>query len=165
VALVASGGGIGGRGGHRRVGPVDLTDQPLQLVQHLSGLGQLWTTDLAVGLHDWPVPGWEGWELEFWGEDHREHAALAAECVRFPDVDLAPILTGWLQRIGEPAPFPTAALALAMTPPPGTDLVPVVHPEATVRHMSPKPTAEETRALHAVIAELLTRATPGSLPR
>jgi hypothetical protein len=125
----------------------------------------LWTTDLAIGLHDWPVPGWEGWELKFWGEDHRKHAALAAECVRFPHLDLAPILTDWLQRIGEPAPFPAAALALAMTPPAGTDLVPVVHPEATVPHASPTPTAAETRALRTVIAELLTGANPGDLPR
>lgn len=125
----------------------------------------VWTTDVVVGLRDWPVSGWEGWELEFWGEDHRPHAALAADRIHFPDIDLVPFLTDWLQRVGEPARFPEAALALAMIPPPGSGLTPLVHPEATAGHASAKPTAEEHRALRTVIAGLLTGPPTGDLPR
>ena len=25
----------------------------------------VWTTAIAIGLHEWPLPGWDGWSLEF----------------------------------------------------------------------------------------------------
>ena len=36
----------------------------------------LWTVHSAAGIHDWPLPGWENWVLDFRGDDHTQQAAL-----------------------------------------------------------------------------------------
>lgn len=120
----------------------------------------VWTTAIAIGLHEWPLPGWDGWSLEFWGEDHTRQAAQAGDRVRFPRTDLTPALTAWLGRVGDPPADPAVLLSLAATPPPGSDLTAVVNPSATVRHQSSEPTVAEHAALRAAVAALLAERQP-----
>ncbi|WP_329178129.1 hypothetical protein [Streptomyces sp. NBC_01477] len=126
----------------------------------------VWTVRTVPGIHDWPLPagpdgdGWDGWRLDFWGDDHRPHAARAAGRVTFPDVDPRPALADWRRHIGDPPPDPAALLDLASRPPHGSDgsdgLTAVANPAATVAHEGPDPTPAERTALGAVFDALLT---------
>lgn len=109
----------------------------------------VWTIRTVPGIHDWPLPGWEDWGLDFWGADHRRQAAYVA----FPDDDPRPALRQWRNRIGDPPPDPAVLLALARQPQQGGTIV--VNPSATVPHETPAPTAAERAALSAVFDTLL----------
>lgn len=116
----------------------------------------IWTVGIVPGIHDWPLPGWEDWRLDFWGADHREQLARSGGGARFPEVDLRPELAAWRDRIGDPPLDPAALLALAVRAPHGRDdTVAVVDPRATVKHEAPDPTDEERAALAAVFATLV----------
>jgi hypothetical protein len=128
----------------------------------------VWTTGTVPGVHDWPLPaggddhpGWEGWTLDFWGEDHRPHAALAAGTLAFPDrPDLRPALRAWRDRLDLPPYDPSGVLTLAAASAPGgADGTPplevVLNPAATVPHTPGDPTPQERIALAAAFGELL----------
>ncbi|MFC1407678.1 hypothetical protein ACEZCY_00090 [Streptacidiphilus sp. N1-12] len=115
----------------------------------------LWTTRVAFGLYHRPLRGWDGWTLEFWGDDHTRQAEQAGDRVRFPRTDLGPALADWLRRIGAPPRDPGALLRQVAALPSEDDRTVLVNPLATVRHTAVEPTAEEVDALRAVIAGLL----------
>ncbi|MFG1809967.1 hypothetical protein [Streptomyces sp. NPDC049040] len=116
----------------------------------------VWTVRTAPGIRDWPLPGWEGWRLDFWGADHLRHVALAGGGLRFPDVDLRPELDRWRRHMGDPPLDPVALLELAHRPPhPTDDATVVINPLAYVRHAGAEPTDAERAALAAVFAALL----------
>lgn len=123
-----------------------------------------WTVGTLAGHHhDWPLPaggddrpGWDGWRLDCWGEDHRPHAARADGRVAFPDrVDLRPALRSWRDRLDLPPFDPDRLRALAARMAPDPDAPAVITPAATVPHTPSAPTPDERGALSAAFAGLL----------
>ncbi|WP_190212304.1 hypothetical protein [Kitasatospora indigofera] len=115
----------------------------------------VWTTVPALGLLPWPLPGWEGWELCLWGDDHTRQTAASDGAVPLPRTDLTVELRRWLERVGEPPADSLPRLLQALTPPPGSGLTAVVNPSAAVPHAGPEPTAAERLALRAVFETVL----------
>ncbi|MFF0095927.1 hypothetical protein ACFYSF_39260 [Streptomyces canus] len=35
-----------------------------------------WAVQTVAGIHDWPLPRWENWSLDFRGDDHTQQARL-----------------------------------------------------------------------------------------
>jgi hypothetical protein len=114
----------------------------------------VWTVGTAPGFHDWPLAGWEGWKLDFWGADHGRQAAVAG--VGFPpaEAEVRAAVGAFRDRLELPPDDPAAILRLAASSAdPATTAV--LSPAATVPHESPDPTAADRSALSTVFSTLL----------
>ncbi|GAA4836046.1 hypothetical protein GCM10023235_08610 [Kitasatospora terrestris] len=109
------------------------------------------------GLHSWPLPGRDGWTLDFHGDDHGRQAELLPADFPFPPPPLADALRQLADRLDAPLPDPGALLALAARPPGPESTTTVVDPAALVPHDPAAPTPAERaglgRALDALAAE------------
>ncbi|MFG1811862.1 hypothetical protein [Streptomyces sp. NPDC049040] len=121
----------------------------------------LWAVQTAAGIHDWPLPRWEGWALDFRGDDHTRQAGLLPADFPFP----RPRLTGALREFGDglgtppPDTGPLLARAAAAPGPEGT--VTAVAPAALVPHEPADPTPAEVAALRAALDALIAEAETG----
>ncbi|MEV7676617.1 hypothetical protein [Streptomyces sp. NPDC088752] len=57
----------------------------------------LWAVQTVAGVHDWPLPGWEGWTMDFQGDDHTRQAALLPMDFPLPRPSLTSALW-WLDK-------------------------------------------------------------------
>ncbi|MER6221165.1 hypothetical protein ABT189_11365 [Streptomyces sp900105755] len=73
----------------------------------------LWAVQTVAGLHDWPLPGWEDWVLDFRGDDHTRQAALLPANFPFPSPALAAALRKLADGLSAPLPDMSAPLARA----------------------------------------------------
>ncbi|MCX5210407.1 hypothetical protein OG689_14090 [Kitasatospora sp. NBC_00240] len=135
-------------------GLATMPDSGIHLDQLTRTIG-VWTTVPMVGLRSWPLPGWAGWELCLWGDDHTRQAAASDDVVHLPEVDLTAELRRWLERVGEPPLDSWPRILQALAPPPGSELTAVVNPSAAVPHAGPEPTGAERVALRAAFAAVL----------
>ncbi|MEW1643935.1 hypothetical protein [Streptomyces sp. NPDC091219] len=121
----------------------------------------LWAVRTVAGIHDWPLPRWENWDLDFRGDDHTQQAGLLPEDFPFPRPRLAPALRSLADGLGTPPPDngPLLARVAAESGPDGT--TPTVNPTALVPHEPADPTPAELTllrtALDTLIAEAETR--------
>ena len=119
----------------------------------------LWAVRTVAGIHDWPLPRWEDWALDFRGDDHTRQAGLLPADFPVPHPPLAPAL----RRLGEglgPTPTPDngplLARAAALPGPDGT--TPVVTPAALVPHEPAAPTPTELTLLRTALDALVAKA-------
>ena len=119
---------------------------------------QCWTTEVSLGIQDWPLPGWEGWALDFRGDDHTGQAALLPADFPFPAASLAPALRRLRASLGKPPSDPGALLADALSAPGPEGTTAVVSPAALVPHLAAEPSPGELVALHQALAELVAEA-------
>ncbi|MEU3983357.1 hypothetical protein AB0F77_25260 [Streptomyces sp. NPDC026672] len=118
----------------------------------------LWAVQTAAGVHDWPLPGWEGWELDFRGDDHTHQAGLLPADFPFPRPPLAPPLRRLVDSVGTPPPDTGAVIARAMSAPGPEGTTPVVNPAAPTPPDPTDPTPAELAELHTVLDTLITKA-------
>ncbi|MFI5534174.1 hypothetical protein ACIA8O_37120 [Kitasatospora sp. NPDC051853] len=114
----------------------------------------LWAVQTVPGIHRRPLPGWDGWTLDFRGDDHTWQAELLPADYPFPRSPLADALRRLGNGLATPPPDPAALLALAARTPGPEGTVAVVNAAALVPHDPARPTPAELAALHAAIADL-----------
>ncbi|MFJ8057875.1 hypothetical protein [Streptomyces sp. NPDC096142] len=120
----------------------------------------LWAVRTVAGIHDWPLPRWENWTLDFRGDDHTQQAGLLPADFPFPRPPLTPALRSLADGLGTPPPDngPLLARVAAESGPDGT--TPAVNPTALVPHEPADPAPAELtllrRALDTLIAEAET---------
>ncbi|MGW7427272.1 hypothetical protein ACWGJB_46200 [Streptomyces sp. NPDC054813] len=114
----------------------------------------LWAVQTVAGIHNWPLPGWENWVLDFRGDDHTRQAGLLPADFPFPRPPLAAALRTLGEGLGTPPPDNGALLAhaTAVSGPEGT--TPVVTPAALVPHEPADPTPAELAALRTALDAL-----------
>jgi hypothetical protein len=119
---------------------------------------EAWAVETVVGIDAWPLPGWEGWTLDFHGDDHSGQAALLPEDFQLPQPSLGPALRQLRDRLGTPPPDPGPLLAraLSVAGPEGTTVA--MSPGALVPHPSADPAPGELARLHQVLAGLVAEA-------
>ncbi|MEZ0064031.1 hypothetical protein ABIA32_000009 [Streptacidiphilus sp. MAP12-20] len=118
----------------------------------------LWAVQTVAGIHNWPLPGWENWTLDFRGDDHTHQAHVLAAHFPFPQVPLASALRRLSDGLGTPPPDNGALLARAAAAPGPDGTVPVVNPAALVPHEPTDPTPAELTELRTTLDALLARA-------
>ncbi|MFG2824871.1 hypothetical protein ACGFX4_36260 [Kitasatospora sp. NPDC048365] len=118
----------------------------------------VWAVQAVTGIHRWPRPGWEGWTLDFRGDDHTRQAELLPADYPFPRPSLAVGLRRLGHGLGTPPPDPNALLALATRAPGPEGAVAVVNPAALVPHNPADPTPAELAALGRVLDALAAEA-------
>jgi hypothetical protein len=118
----------------------------------------LWAVQTVVGIHNWPLPRWETWSLDFRGDDHTQQARLLPSDFRLPQPPLTAALRRLSDGLGTPPPDngPLLADAAAVRGPEGT--VPVVNPAALIPHEPADPTPAEVSALRAALDALVVGA-------
>ncbi|MFY4722888.1 hypothetical protein [Streptomyces sp. LaBMicrA B280] len=118
----------------------------------------LWAVQTVTGVHDWPLPGWESWTLDFHGDDHTRQAELLPADFPFPHLSLATALRRLGTSLGTPPPDITSLLAHAAeaTAPAGT--TPVLNPAALVTPEPAESTPAELAGLRAALDALLAGA-------
>ncbi|MGV9337816.1 hypothetical protein [Streptomyces sp. NPDC003688] len=114
----------------------------------------LWSVSAVAGVHDWPLPGWEGWALDFRGDDHTHQAGLLPADFPFPRVPLTAALRRLGDSMGTPPPDVDALLAPAMAAPGPAGTAPVVNPAALTPHDPATPTPAELAALRTALDAL-----------
>ncbi|TFV33844.1 hypothetical protein E4K10_41355 [Streptomyces sp. T1317-0309] len=137
-----------------------LTDMPYGGVHFDPGARtvSLWAVQTAAGVHNWPLPGWENWDLEFRGDDHTHQAGLLPADFAFP---LRPVGAA-LRQLGDGLATPPTdsasivAHAAAAPGPEGT--TPVINPAALVPHEPVDPTPAELAELRATLDQLVAEA-------
>ncbi|WP_405513187.1 hypothetical protein [Streptomyces canus] len=118
----------------------------------------LWAVQTVAGIHDWPLPRWENWCLDFRGDDHTQQTRLLPTDFPLPQ----PPLTAALRRLGDglttppPDNGPLLAGATAVRSPEGT--VPVVSPAALIPHEPADPTPAELSAVRTALDALVVTA-------
>ncbi|MEU9401594.1 hypothetical protein [Streptomyces sp. NPDC048242] len=115
----------------------------------------LWSARTVAGIHDWPLPRWEGWALDFRGDDHTHQSALLPADFPFPRLSLAPALRRLGGRIATPQPDPAALLAPATAAPGPEGTTAVVNPDALTPHDPVAPTPAELTALRTALDTLI----------
>jgi hypothetical protein len=118
----------------------------------------LWAVQDVLGIHNWPLPGWENWALDFRGDDHTQQARLLPAGFPFPRPSLAPALRRLVDGLGAPPPDNGALLARAAAAPGPQGTVPVVNPAALVPHEPADPTWAELAALRTALDALIAEA-------
>ncbi|MET8786485.1 hypothetical protein [Streptomyces sp. NPDC004589] len=118
----------------------------------------LWAVQTAVGVHDWPLPGWENWDLEFRGDDHTHQAGLLPADFPFPQRPLGAALRQLVDGLAIPPTDSVALLARAAAVPGPQGTVPVVQPAALVPHEPADPTPGEPAELRATLEQLVAEA-------
>ncbi|MFF5662365.1 MULTISPECIES: hypothetical protein [Streptomyces] len=73
----------------------------------------LWAVQTVTGVHDRPLPDWDGWTLDFHGDDHTRQAAVLPADFAFPHLPLATALRRLGTGLGTPPPDLTPLLARA----------------------------------------------------
>ncbi|MFE2418824.1 hypothetical protein [Streptomyces hokutonensis] len=118
----------------------------------------LWAVCTVAGIHDWPLPRWEDWALDFRGDDHTQQAGLLPAGFPFPQPPLAAALKRLGKGLGTPPPDngPLLARATAASGPEGT--TPVVNPAALIPHEPADPTPAELAALRTALDALVAEA-------
>ncbi|MFJ9627013.1 hypothetical protein ACIRU8_04845 [Streptomyces sp. NPDC101175] len=148
--------------GHLAASPATpvLTDMPYGGVHFDpdARMVSLWAVQTVAGVHDWPLPGWEGWTLDFRGEDHTAQAGLLPVDFPFPRPSLAAALRALGDGLGTPPPDHGALLARAAAAPGPEDATPAVTPAARAPREPADPTPAELAALRTVIAALVAEA-------
>ncbi|MFG2959351.1 hypothetical protein ACGF5O_37215 [Streptomyces sp. NPDC048291] len=121
----------------------------------------LWAVQTVAGIHEWPLPGWEDWVLDFRGVDHTLQAGLLPADFPFPTPPLPAALRRLGEDLGVPLPDTSALLARAAgaAGPEGT--TPVVNPAALVQPDPADPTPAELAALRGAIDALVSEAAAG----
>ncbi|WP_152628243.1 hypothetical protein [Streptacidiphilus neutrinimicus] len=122
----------------------------------------VWAVQTVAGLNGWPLPGWEGWTLDFHGDDHAHHAAVLPSDYPFPQSPLAPALRALRDRLGTPPPDTGVLLARAAAAPAPESATAVVTPAALVPHDPAAPTPAELAALRAALDVLIAEAEAAS---
>jgi hypothetical protein len=140
-----------------------LTDMPYGGV-HLDPQARtvsLWAVQTVAGIHNWPLPRWENWTLDFRGVDHTEQARRLPADFPFPHLPLTAALRRLSDGLGTPPPDngPLLARAMAVSGPEGT--APVVNPAALVAHEPADPTPAELARLRTALDELVAGAEAG----
>lgn len=115
----------------------------------------LWAVHNAAGIHDWPLPGWENWDLDFRGDDHTQQAALLPGDFPFPHPPLAAALRRLGVGLSTPPPDNGALLARATAAPGPEGTVPVANPAALVPHEPTDPTPAELAAVRTALDALV----------
>ncbi|SEG69022.1 hypothetical protein SAMN05216223_108144 [Actinacidiphila yanglinensis] len=118
----------------------------------------MWAVQTVAGVHDWPLPGWERWSLDFRGDDHTHQAALLPADFPFPRPPLAPALRELAGHAGTPPPDAGAVLGRAAAAAGLQGTAAVVNPSALVPHETGDPTPAELAELRAVLDELVAAA-------
>ncbi|MFB7336078.1 hypothetical protein ACFC00_31360 [Streptomyces adustus] len=121
----------------------------------------LWAVQTVAGIHNWPLPGWEDWVLDFRGDDHTRQAGLLPADFPFPQPSLAAALRRLSDGLGTPPPDHTELLARAAAVPGPEGTAPVVTPAALVSHEPADPTPAELTALRTAIDALAAGAGAG----
>ncbi|MFJ4626619.1 hypothetical protein [Streptomyces sp. NPDC088847] len=118
----------------------------------------LWAVGTVAGIHDWPLPRWENWTLDFRGDDHTHQAGLLPADFPFPRPPLAPALRELGKGLGTPPPDNGAVLAraAALSGPEGTTTA--VNPAALVPHEPADPTPAELTLLRTALDALVAEA-------
>ncbi|MER5636461.1 hypothetical protein ABT095_05865 [Kitasatospora sp. NPDC002227] len=119
----------------------------------------LWAVQTVVGVHDWPLPGWEGWTLDFHGDDHTRQAGLLPAAFPLPLPPLPVALRRLGKGLGTPPPDPGKILALATAGAEAASIV--VNPAALVPHEPVAPTQAELAGLRAALDSLVAAAAAG----
>ncbi|MEV0486855.1 hypothetical protein AB0I69_40445 [Streptomyces sp. NPDC050508] len=118
----------------------------------------LWAVETVAGIHDWPLPRWHNWSLDFRGDDHTRQAKLLPADFPFPQ----PPLTAALRRLGDglstPLPDNGPLLARAMAAPGPEGTAPVVNPAALTPHEPADPSPAELTALRTTLDALIAGA-------
>lgn len=137
-----------------------LTDMPYGGV-HFDPLARtvsLWAVQTVAGVHNWPLPGWEDWVLDFRGDDHTRQAGLLPADFPFPSPPLAAALRRLGDDLSAQLPDMSVPLARAMGAPGPEGTTPVVNPAALVPHEPADPTPAELAALRGANDALVTGA-------
>ncbi|MES5820789.1 hypothetical protein [Streptomyces sp. RG80] len=121
----------------------------------------LWAVETVAGMHDWPLPGWENWRLDFHGEDHTQQAGLLPADFAFPRTPITPALRSLADGIATPPPDNVEFLARATAVPGPENTVPAVAPAALVPHGPADPTPAELAALRTALEALIAGADIG----
>ena len=137
-----------------------LTDMPYGGVHFDPGTRtvSLWAVQTVAGIHDWPLPGWEDWALDFRGDDHTLQAELLQADFPFPEPPLAAALRRLGDGLGTPPPDNGLLLARAAAASGPGGATPVVTPAALIPHEPADPTPAELAALRAAITALVAEA-------
>ncbi|MEV6021311.1 MULTISPECIES: hypothetical protein [unclassified Streptomyces] len=114
----------------------------------------LWAVQTVAGVHDWPLPGWENWTLDFRGDDHTHQAGLLPADFPFPRPPVAPVLRRLGDGLGTPPPDNGELLARAASVPGPEGTAAVVNPVALVPHEPADPGPAELAALRTAIDAL-----------
>ena len=119
----------------------------------------LWAVQTVAGVHDWPLPGWDDWGLDFHGDDHIQQAGLLPADFPFPRPPLGTALRRLSDGLGTPPPDVSSLLANAAGAPGGpAGTTPVLNPAALVAHEPADPTPAELAALRAALDALVAEA-------
>ncbi|MFK0223678.1 hypothetical protein ACIQWN_36515 [Streptomyces vinaceus] len=118
----------------------------------------LWAVQTVAGIHDWPLPGWEDWRLNFDGDDHTRQGALLPADFPFPQPRLGAALRRLVEILGTPPPDTGALLARATAALGPDRSTPVVNPAALVPHEPADPTPQELAEPRATLDALVTEA-------
>ncbi|MGW3169820.1 hypothetical protein [Streptomyces sp. NPDC001153] len=118
----------------------------------------LWAVQTVAGIHNWPLPGWENWVLDFHGDDHTQQAALLPADFPFPQPPLTDALRRLSDSIGTTPPDHGALLAPATAAPGPQGTTAVVNPAALVPHEPADPTPAEVAELRTALDALLAAA-------
>ena len=118
----------------------------------------LWAVQNAAGIHNWPLPGWENWVLDFRGDDHTQQAGLLPSDFPFPQPPLAAALRRLGDGLNTPPPDNSAFLARATAAPGPDGTVPEVNPAALVPHEPTDPSPAELAALRTALDALIAEA-------
>ncbi|MER6086250.1 hypothetical protein [Streptomyces sp. NPDC001833] len=121
----------------------------------------LWAVQTVAGVHDWPLPRWEDWVLDFHGDDHTLQAGLLPADFPLPSPPIGAALRGLGDGFGAPLPDVSALLARAAGAPGPEGTTSVVNPAALVPHEPADPTPAELAALRGAIDVLVSEAEAG----
>jgi hypothetical protein len=118
----------------------------------------LWAVQPVAGIHNWPLPGWENWTLDFRGDDHTQQARLLPTDFPFPQSPLTAALRRLSDGLNTPLPDNGPLLARAMAAPGPEGTTPVVNPAALTPHEPADPTPAELTALRTALDALIAGA-------
>ncbi|MFI9809176.1 hypothetical protein ACIHEJ_33345 [Streptomyces sp. NPDC052301] len=118
----------------------------------------LWAVQTVAGIHNWPLPGWENWVLDFRGDDHTRQTGLLPADFAFPQSSLATALRRLSEGLGTPPPDHDALLGRATAAPGPDGTAPVVDPAALQPHEPADPTPAELAELRTALRALVAQA-------
>jgi hypothetical protein len=122
----------------------------------------VWSVGSVAGVRAWPLPGWEGWTLDFRGDDHSGQEAVLPADFPFPHGRSAAALASALgrlrERLGDAPPDVQALIGHALSAPGPEGATAAVNPAALVPHSIPEPAPGELALLHHALTELIAEA-------
>ncbi|QKW25732.1 hypothetical protein HUT11_06055 [Streptomyces seoulensis] len=122
----------------------------------------LWAVRTVPGVHDWPLPGWEDWTLDFQGDDHTRQAELLPAGFPFPRPPLGPALRQLGDWLDVPPPDHAALLARAAAAPGPQGVVAAeVRPAALTPDEPTGPHPAEPAELRTVLDALIAETAAG----